>query len=136
MVARSKPYHLLIADDDAASREVLCEILGPYVDLMEAASGEEAIEIVEHTRVDILLLDMHMDVLTGLETLQIVKAKLIIEPCILITADVTDELIRDAGEAEAFSVLSKPVRKSELVDTVSTALADAYSDPNALALNN
>ncbi|MBM79840.1 MAG: response regulator [Planctomycetaceae bacterium] len=136
MVARSKPYHLLIADDDAAFREVLCEILGPYVDLMEAASGEEAIEIVEHTRVDILLLDMHMDVLTGLETLQIVKAKLIIEPCILITADVTDELIRDAGEAEAFSVLSKPVRKSELVDTVSTALADAYSDPNALALNN
>ena len=135
VVARAKPYQLLMADDDAGFREVLREILHPYVILLEASSGEEAIQIVECAHVDIVLLDMHMDVLTGIETVQIVKTKLEIVPCIIISGDVTDELLRDADRVEAFSVLSKPVRKKDLVSTVSTALETTYDDPNAFELN-
>ena len=57
-----------------------------------------------------------------------------IAPGILITADVTEELHRSASEADAFSVLEKPVSKRDLVHTVSTALADAYEDPDAFLL--
>jgi CheY-like chemotaxis protein len=70
---------------------------------------------------------MHMHVLTGLETLKVLKRLDRLRPCILITSDTSDELHRDAREAEAFSVLRKPVPPRQLLQTVSTALASAYS---------
>jgi CheY-like chemotaxis protein len=133
MVANSQPYRLLIADDDPNFRDVLKVLFGPYFELLEAASGEEAVEIVEQRTDDIALLDMHMHELTGLETLRIVKTFHTVAPCILITADATDDLRRTATEAEAFSVLKKPVSRRELVATVSSALTDAYEDPNPLS---
>ena len=129
--ARSQtPYQLLIADDDSGFREVLREVLAPYFQLFEAESGEQAIELVEQTHVDIVLLDMHMDILTGLEAVRILKQINALLPCILITADATDELRQDASAANAYEVLSKPFKRQELVTTVSHALVDTYQDPN------
>jgi CheY-like chemotaxis protein len=131
MVARRrKRFELLIADDDVAFRETLRMVLEPHFHTVEASSGEEAIQIVRHQPVDIALFDMHMDVLSGLETVRIVKTLKAILPCIIITGDASDDLYRRAALADAYSVLRKPVTKSELVNTVSTALVDAYdADP-------
>ena len=129
--ARSQtPYQLLIADDDSGFRDVLKEVLAPYFQLFEAESGEQAIKLVEQTPVDIVLLDMHMDILTGLEAVRILKQINALLPCILITADATDELRQDASAADAYEVLAKPVKRQELVTTVSHALVDTYQDPN------
>ena len=130
MVQFTKPYQLLLADDDVGFRETVRGIFEPYFCLLEAGSGEEAIELIEDQRVDIALLDMHMHRLTGLETLRALKAINAIAPCILITADANDQLRRDATEAQAFSVLAKPVSKQALITTVSTALEQAYDDPD------
>ena len=129
-----KPYHLLLADDDAGFRETVRGILEPYFLLFEAESGEEALELVERERVDIALLDMHMRRLTGLETLRILKSHNEVAPCILITADASEELRRDAREADAYCVLAKPVKKMDLVTSVSSALVDVYDDPDAFSL--
>ena len=133
MVRAGKPYRLLIVDDDPAFRETLRLVLGPYFATVEAECGEEAVEIVEALRVDVALLDMHMRILTGLETLRILKSINATAPCILITAEATEELRRDATAADAYSVLAKPVRKADLVQTVSSALRDAYHDPHGLS---
>jgi len=130
MVSLSKPYQLLIADDDREFRETLRAILDPYFCTVEASSGEEAIEITEHERFDIALLDMHMHRLTGLETLRVLKSINAVAPCILITADASEDLKRSAWEADAYTVLEKPLTKSELVTTVSTAFEDVYEDPD------
>jgi CheY-like chemotaxis protein len=133
-----QPFQLLIADDDAQFREVLRTLLEPFFTLLEASSGEEAIEIVADERVDLLLLDMHMERLTGIETIQMVKTIVPVAPCILITADATEELVREATDADAFSVLKKPVRKSDLLQTVDSAMVTAYrsspfhAGPNAV----
>ena len=74
-----------------------------------------------------------MQQLTGLETLRVLKSVYALAPCILITADATDELRRDATEAQAFSVLAKPVSKQALIETVSTALELAYDDRDFFA---
>jgi len=129
----SPSYQLLIADDDAAFRQTLRMILEPCFELVEAESGEEAISIVEYRPVDIALLDMNMQQLTGLETMRFIKTVNEQAPCILVTGDVSETLIRDAEEADAFSVLSKPVSRSELVGTVQTAILAAYDDPEAVA---
>ncbi len=128
VAARPQPFQLLIADDDAQFREVLRSLLEPFFTLLEASSGEQAIEIVADERVDLLLLDMHMDRLTGLQTIQIVKSIDETKPCILITADATEDLVREATQADAYSVLSKPVRKLVLFQTLETALVETYHD--------
>lgn len=133
MVARhSKPFSALIADDDPDFRETLRLVLEPFLTTVEAQSGEEAIDLLQQRPVDILLIDMHMHVLTGLETVRIVKQYFSVIPCILITADATDELRQAARSAAAYSVLKKPVTRRELVDTVSTALVSAYSNARPL----
>lgn len=133
MVDSTRQYQLLIADDDDAFRETLRLILEPCFELIEAASGEEAITIVEYHQVDIALLDMNMQQLTGLETMRFIKTVNEEAPCILITADFSEELVKDADEAEAFSVLAKPVTRLEVVQTVQTAMGAVYNDAEAVA---
>jgi CheY-like chemotaxis protein len=124
-----KTFHLLITDDNAAFRRVLREVLEdrPFLHLHEAESGEQAIEVVADRRIDIVLLDMHMHVLSGVETIKVLKQLDRIRPCILITSDTSDDIRRDAQQADAFSVLRKPVPPRQLVQTVSSALEIAYS---------
>jgi len=122
----------LIADDDLQFREVLRAIFEPRFELVEAGSGEEAIDIVQQREVDLVLLDMHMEILTGLETLRIVKSLDAVLPCIIITADATENLRRDAEQASAYSVLSKPVTRVEVVQTVSNAIGQTYDDPEIM----
>jgi CheY-like chemotaxis protein len=131
MVAkRVRPYELLVADDDAEFRRTLRLVLEPHVDLFEAACGEEAVEIVRTRSVDLVLLDMHMQALSGLDTLRLVKSLRATLPCIIITASFTDELRKLAAQADAFSVLKKPVTRRLLLTTVSRALEAAYDDPD------
>jgi len=131
MVAkRERPYELLVADDDAEFRRTLRLVLEPHVDLCEAECGEEAVEIVRTRSVDLVLLDMHMQRLSGLDTLRLVKALRATLPCIIITASFTDELRLLAEQADAFSVLKKPITRRLLLTTVSRALAAAYDDPD------
>ena len=130
MVApRSRPYELLLADDDAEFRRTLRLVLEPHVALCEAECGEEAVEIVRTRHIDLVLLDMNMRALSGLDTLRVVKSLRAALPCIIITASFTDELRRTATQADAFSVLKKPVSRRLLLKTVSQALATTYADP-------
>jgi CheY-like chemotaxis protein len=123
-----KQFQLLITDDNPSFRKVLREVLEsrPFLLLHEAESGEEAVEVVKHQRIDIVLLDMHMKFLTGIETMRIMKQLDTVRPCILLTSDTSDDVCRDAQEAQAFKVLKKPVPRRELVETISTALSSAY----------
>lgn len=123
-----QPFQLLITDDNRAFREVLRDALQhrTQLEVFEAESGEHAVEVVQQQRIDIVLLDMHMHVMTGLETLRVLKQLDALRPCILITSDTSDELRKDAQEADVFSILQKPVARRELVSTVSCALARAY----------
>ena len=124
-----KQYQLLITDDNPSFRQILREVLEdrPFLVLHEAESGEEAVEVVRHRRIDIVLLDLHMHIMSGLETIRVMKQLDFIRPCILITSDTSEDVCRDAQEAQAFSVLKKPVPRRELVETVSRALMSAYN---------
>ena len=75
-------------------------------------------EIVQAEPVHLALLDMHMPGLTGLETLRLVPQFNAVLPAILITADATLELIREAFHAHVYSVIPKPVNKNVVLSTV------------------
>jgi CheY-like chemotaxis protein len=120
-------YSILITDDDVGCREALRSIMEPEgFRTLLASSGEEALDIVHDEPVHLALLDMHMPRLTGLETLQLVRQVNAVLPCILVTADATAGLLREAFRARAYSVIPKPVSKNVVLYTVVRALVRAY----------
>jgi two-component system, response regulator PdtaR len=120
-------FSILITDDDSSCREVLRDIMVPqgYRTLL-AASGEEALDIVREEAVHLALFDMHMPTLTGLETFQLVRQINALLPCILVTADASEALMRQACQARVYSVIPKPVSKNVVLYTVVRALVRFY----------
>jgi len=134
MVAPAIPNHasgpafsVLVTDDDQGSREALAELLVEHgFRTVTAGSGEEAIEIVQVEVVHVVFFDMHMPRMTGLEALQQVRLLNALLPAILVTADATRDLIRQAFQAQVFSVIPKPVNKSIVLHTLTRALRQSY----------
>src|SRR5262249_48775425 len=91
-----------------------------------AASGEEAVDVVQVTTVHLALLDMHMPTLSGLDTLRLVRQFHATLPAILVTGDPSELLVRQAIQAQCFSVLPKPVNRHLLLYTVIKALSRFY----------
>src|ERR1041384_6203608 len=95
---------LLITDDDHDFRETLRVVFEPRgFRTLLAGDGEEALDIVRKQEVHVMLLDMHMPKLTGLETLRRLRQFKSRLPCILISAALDESLIQQAQLAEAFS---------------------------------
>lgn len=122
-----KRFSVLVTDDDPGFRETLAGLLAdrgfhPVV----AASGEEAIEIVRIKIVHVAFFDMHMPRMTGLEALQQVRLINALLPAILITADATRDLLRQALHAQVYSVIPKPVNKNVVLHTLARALQQVY----------
>jgi CheY-like chemotaxis protein len=119
---------LLITDDDWAFRETLRGVLEPqgYRTLL-ASDGEEALAIVRSQVVHLMLLDMHMPRLTGLETLRLVKQFRALLPCIILSADLDDAIVEQARREHAYSVLRKPVTRRQITGVVSQALEMTYN---------
>lgn len=116
---------LLLADDDDGFRETVCEILEPHFETIAVCSGEEAIDVVERQVVHVALFDVHMHAMNGVETVRVAREIRANLPCILITSDVTDYLRQQARLAHAFSVLTKPPEKHELLSTIDAALRES-----------
>ena len=124
---------ILITDDDRDFRETLRGVFEPRgFDTLVAADGEQAVGIVRK-RIHLLLTDMHMPRMTGLEAIRRVKEFSRVIPCILISAELDETLAEEARKAEAFSVLPKPVRYREVTLAVSDALQVVYGWPEAEA---
>ena len=118
---------ILITDDEQDFRETVREVLTPHgYRTLTASCGEEAFEIVREREVHVVLMDMHMPRLTGLETIQLVKQFKAMLPCILISAQLDEALKMQAEQARAYSVLRKPVGRFELTNVVQAALKGTY----------
>ena len=121
---------LLITDDDADFRETLQGVFEPEgFNTILAGDGEEAMDIVRSREVHLVLLDMHMPRLTGLETLRLLRQFRSMLPCILLSAKLDELIIEQARLARAFSVLSKPVTLRQITGVVHQAMRRTYDWP-------
>lgn len=118
---------VLITDDDLGFRETLRSIIEPEgFHTLLASDGEEALSVVQAEPVHLVLIDMHMPKLTGLETLREMRQMQVVLPCILMSAEADETLVEQALEADAFSVLKKPMSRQTVTDTLRSALRFAY----------
>jgi DNA-binding NarL/FixJ family response regulator len=72
----SKPVNIMIADDHSMVREGLKQLLeldGDIAVIAEASNGKQCIELLDETRTDVLLLDINMPLMNGLQVLQYIR---------------------------------------------------------------
>ena len=121
---------LLITDDDRDFRETLREVFEPRgFRTILASDGEQALEIVQNEPVHILLMDMHLPRLTGLETIRRVQAFQASLPWILVSAALDDSIVAEAMRSHVFSVLPKPFRCAQITELVGQAMRVTYGWP-------
>jgi len=114
---------ILVVDDEKNQREILETILsGEGYDVTTASSGEAAMKFVESRRFDLVLTDLKMTGMSGLDLLKELTNydKSII--VILLTAHGSVDSAVDALRLGAFDYLQKPYDSEKLLDTVSRAL--------------
>jgi len=122
---------ILITDDDRAFRDTVRGMLEPRgLRTVTASSGEEALRIISVEPVHLLLLDMHMPRLTGLETVHRIRQLNPRLPWVLLSAALDEMTVQQARLAEVFAILSKPVSRSDITNTVDQALRRIYGWPN------
>jgi two-component system chemotaxis response regulator CheY len=123
---------ILITDDDHGFRETVRGMLEPRgFRTVTASSGEEALKIVSLEPVHLLLLDMHMPRLTGIETVHRIRQLNSRLPCVLLSAALDEMIIRQARLADVFAILAKPVSRHDITNTVDEALRRIYGWPKA-----
>jgi CheY-like chemotaxis protein len=115
--------HVLVVDDDSALRETfraILEVLG--YEASTAASGEQAIADMATIRPDLVLLDLMMPGISGLEALTHFRQHHRTVPVIVITGNPDPEIAREARAGGAVDVLGKPIDFTAMRSVVGWAM--------------
>ena len=113
---------VLIVDDEQPARDRLRQILEDAPDFEvvgEAANGREALEVAERTAPDIVLLDIRMPGMDGIEAAHHLNR--LPQPPAVVFATAYDEYAIDAFDARAVGYVLKPVRRSRLMTALEQA---------------
>ncbi len=123
------PACILIVDDEPVVRALLRAALAPAGSSMgrparvvEAADGSEALEVAWRERPDVVLLDVGLPKLNGLDVCRALKTNPAAPRVLLITGNADLDRIDDCG---ADGIVTKPFRPLELLDLVVHHLAEA-----------
>lgn len=115
----SEKLRILVVDDN----EEFCQNLADIMEMKgyrvaTAQDGFKAIDMVKQDSFDLVLMDVKMPVMNGVETFKKIKQIAPLLPAIMVTAYQVEELIRDALREGAFGCLNKPLDFPKLFETI------------------
>ena len=120
----ANPARVLIVDDDVESCEILrASLLALGYTVDHSAHGADALMAIPLIRPDVVLLDIRMRPLGGVEVLKRIRAMDATVPVIMVTAADDPMLIRETREIGAYGYLVKPVEDHRLRRMVADAVA-------------
>ena len=130
-------YRVLVVDDELSMRELLEYMLEKQgYGVLVAASGKEAISKIEKNPYDLLLCDIRLGDMTGLEVLKASKKKNPHVTVIMISAFATTETAVEAMNQGAFDYVPKPFENDELLQTIANALERKTLEIDKRAIEN
>jgi two-component system, response regulator, stage 0 sporulation protein F len=118
-----KKYNILIVDDILMNRILLKELLQQIpCETKEAKNGLEAIEILKTAKIDIVLMDIEMPKMNGLETTRYIRNKLPFPlnsiPVIALTAHNPNDFFDDFSSVGFNDLLTKPYSFEKIIDAI------------------
>lgn len=123
-------YTVLLADDETGVLETLRSSVSWHIlgvdNVLTAQDGKKALEIIESRRVDLLITDIRMPHMDGLELIRNVRSLYPDIHCILLTAYSEFSYAKEAISLGVENYLLKPVSKEEVIQTVTKALDNIY----------
>ncbi|CAN1533432.1 AmiR Response regulator with putative antiterminator output domain [Mycobacteriaceae bacterium] len=122
--AGAPPRRVVIAEDEALIRLDLAEMLRDegYQVVGEAGDGQEAVDLAESLRPDLVIMDVKMPRRDGIDAAAEIAAKRI-APIVILTAFSQRDLVEKARDAGAMAYLVKPFSISDLIPAIEVALS-------------
>ncbi len=118
----NEPLTLLLVDDEKPARQRLAQLLAPhsrYRVIGEAEDGINALQLIDERQPDVLLLDIRMP---GMDGIEVARHLLDLDhPPAVIYTTAYDEFALEAFETRALHYLVKPIREQRLLDALSRA---------------
>jgi DNA-binding NtrC family response regulator len=114
---------ILLVDDDPEFRRAMKKLFEKSgYDVTAAGDGEEALEALGKSRFDLIISDLRMPRLDGIELMEEIKRKKVNVPVIFITGYGEVESYMDAMNLGAFEYINKPVKGQEILSVARKAL--------------
>jgi CheY-like chemotaxis protein len=115
---------IAVVDDDAAMVETLCDILELHGwETVRARDGFEAVDVVQQSGVGLVLMDIRMPRMNGVDALVEIKRRSPSTNVVLFTASAAQELLQRAERHGVSRILKKPVDARELLSVLDGLLA-------------
>ena len=115
---------ILIAEDNDSNFVLMSYILKKYYQFERARNGQEAVEMVDKNQYDIVLMDVKMPIMDGLEATKAIKEKHPDLPIVALTANAFDSDRQLAMEVGCNDFLSKPVSSEECIETIKRIIGE------------
>lgn len=114
---------ILAVDDKKENLDIILDILSEF-DVIPVTSGKKALDILNKEEISIILLDIVMPEMDGFEVCKIIKSQTNTKdiPIIFTTAKTDEESIANAYKVGANDYVSKPLKRSEVIERVKTQL--------------
>jgi len=113
---------ILVADDEEGIRESLRLILGKDYDVVFAEDGQQAATMIARNHLDLVLLDVKMPKVDGLEIMKRLAKQRRQPPVVVLTAYQSVELAKEAVKLGAVDYLPKPFDRESLLAAIHDAL--------------
>lgn len=118
---------ILIVEDDDENRAAMVKVLeGAGYKTLETDNGQQALDIIEEENVDILVTDLRLPIMDGVELLKRARAVAQELEVIMITGHGTVEIAVEAIKEGAYDFITKPIKKAQLLRAVEKAAEKQY----------
>jgi signal transduction histidine kinase len=121
LLQRAETPTILIVDDEAIIRDLCARILKDY-HVLQAENGQEALRVLDRNPVDLILVDIMMPIMNGLDLLQHVKEQNPEQLVIIMTGYADKDIILRALKAQADDFIQKPINLLQLKTAIKKAL--------------
>jgi len=123
-VAPGERTRVLVAEDEALIRLDLVELLTEegYEVVAQVGDGEEAVKLAREMEPDLVVMDVKMPVMSGIEAAEIITDERI-APVVMLTAFSQRDLVEQAREAGAMAYVVKPFDASDVIPAIEMAMA-------------
>lgn len=115
---------ILVVDDDAMNLKRTRMILEKHYNVLLAESGREALSKIKSEKIDLILLDIAMPIMDGIETFKRMKDSSVEIPVIFLTASGYEDDVKTAISLGAVNYLKKPFFPQDLLKRVAKGLEE------------